>query len=392
MNTQSTLSSSSSPATNYVLVIGTLDTIRDRGKAVITRAQRNDRRGKMEHLAIQVRSPYGGTFLLPLDIDPSVKGHEILRTAQEGVPIALDGEIQLIKRFDRRYATSLEDAGREVREMHLHVLGIRTPEPDEIYGTSAVWLTGIVAEPPRFMRHPELPDIQLAITVLDVTVHRPSPMAGSRAITTERMRVRVAIPVDHADAAVLYRPGNHLRIEGQVDCMIETQGGAAVDAQIDTLRRAWEGQQAELAESSDQDRRLAERAYRRARIGFLSAPRVQVLAGFAELLDGAPATMDEAYALRREYIQQVRARRASNQQMRERASGVGRGPQAASDESPVSTPIPDSIVDPIPPVRPRPRRERANVPEPAPLTEAGEDVPVVEEHAIGASDDEGVTV
>ena len=41
--------------TNRVIVIGTLDTIRDRGKEVLHRTQRNARRGKMEYLAIQVR-------------------------------------------------------------------------------------------------------------------------------------------------------------------------------------------------------------------------------------------------------------------------------------------------------------------------------------------------
>jgi hypothetical protein len=41
---------------NHVIVIGALDAIRDRGKEVLHRAQRNTRRGRIEHLAIQVRS------------------------------------------------------------------------------------------------------------------------------------------------------------------------------------------------------------------------------------------------------------------------------------------------------------------------------------------------
>ncbi|HWQ14607.1 MAG TPA: hypothetical protein VNL77_17555, partial [Roseiflexaceae bacterium] len=240
---------------NRVLVIGTLDTIRDRGKQVIAREQRNERRGKMERLALQVRSPYGGTFLLPLDVAPSIKGGELLITAKPGTPLALEGEIQLVKRFDRRFAEGVEDDGREVREMYLHVMAIRKPGQDEMYGTSAVWLTGMVAEPPRFVRHPELPDILLASTVLDVTMERPSPITHSRAVTVERMRVRVAVPVDHQHATLLYRPGNTVVIEGQVDCIMETQGGAAVEAQVEKLRADWEARQEELAGASEQDRR-----------------------------------------------------------------------------------------------------------------------------------------
>lgn len=364
-----TYTPTSCSSTNRVIVIGMLDTIRDRGKEVLHRTQRNARRGKMEYLAIQVRSPYGGSFLLPLVVESGIKGNELLQSAKAGAPLALEGEIQLFKRFGRRFADDAEDEGRQVREMFLNVLAIRLPSEEEQYATSAVWLTGEVVEPPRFMRHPDLPDVQLAITVLEVTLERPSPMPGSRAITSMPARVRVAIPTSYEHAGALYRAGNQVLIEGQVDCIIEAQGGAAIEAQIAKLRIEREAQQAELASKSEQEQRNAERAYRRARASFLEAPRVQVLAGYVELLGGEKATIDEARVMRREHIQRMRDRRAAGQQQRTQARGNGRGPTiaeagpdviAASLEQPRDTVATTTeTVGLVQPVRARQRRDRA---------------------------------
>jgi hypothetical protein len=215
----------------------------------------------------------------------------------------------------------------------------------------------------RLIRHPELPNIQFATTILDVTLQRPSAFPGSRAVLTEQARVRVAIPTTHEHAELLFRPGNRVRVEGAVDCVLETQGGAEVEAKRDELREgyareldalperwhqeqaAWrqraQGRDAARQEGKGKGRerhrrppavtlelaqRDLERRHRRElqRIGF--APRVQVMVGFVELIEGTPATLDESQELRRAFVKELRGRRASNTAMRATASGRGRGP------------------------------------------------------------------
>jgi hypothetical protein len=352
--------------TNRVIVVGTLDTIRDRGRDATTREMRNDLRGRIEQVTLQVTSPYIGAFQLPLEFEPGVKGRELLEGARGGETVLVaEGYVQLQKSFDARFAQSAEDRGREVREMRLHVRELRTPSDAEREAASAVWLEGVVAQPVRLVRHPELPNIQFAITILDVTLRRPSAFPGSRAVLTEQARVRIAIPTTHEHAELLFQPGNKVRVEGAVDCVLEAQGGAEVEAKRDELREGyareldalperWQQEQTawrERAQGRDAARqegkgngrgnrgrppaatlelaqRDLERRQRRElqRIGF--APRVQVMVGYVELLEGTPATLDESQELRRAFVKELRGRRTSNAAMRATASGRGRGPDS----------------------------------------------------------------
>jgi hypothetical protein len=239
---------------------------------------------------------------------------------------------------------------------------LRAPSDAEREAASAVWLEGVVAQPVRLVRHPELPNIQFATTILDVTLRRPSAFPGSRAVLTEQARVRVAIPTTHDHAELLFRPGNRVRVEGAVDCVLEAQGGAEVEAKRDELREGYTREQDALPERWQQEQaawrqraqgrdaarqevkgkgrerhrrpppvtlelaqRDLERRQRRElqRIGF--APRVQVMVGYVELIEGTPATLDESQELRRAFVRELRGRRASNAAMRATASGRGRG-------------------------------------------------------------------
>jgi hypothetical protein len=55
---------------------------------------------------------------------------------------------------------------------------VREPNAEERRASSAVWLEGEIAEPPQIVRHPELPSIQLAGTILRVTYARPADFPG----------------------------------------------------------------------------------------------------------------------------------------------------------------------------------------------------------------------
>jgi hypothetical protein len=179
-----------------------------------------------------------------------------------------------------------------------------------------VWLEGEIAEPPQITRHPELPSIQLAGTIVRVTYARPADFPGLAATITETVDVNVSIPTSHQDAEKLYRQGNIVRVIGQLDCRMEFQGGAAVRTKLDEIDREWAERKVELREKPGELRK-AESTYRRIRQRFEAAPRLFVLAGYAELVVGEPLPLEETFAARREF---VRNRRQQQQARRQRTA------------------------------------------------------------------------
>jgi hypothetical protein len=211
--------------------------------------------------------------------------------------------------------------------------------------------------------------------------------------------VRIATPTTHEHAELLFRPGNRVRVEGAVDCVLEAQGGAEIEAKRQELREgyarepdalperwqheqaAWrqraQGQNATRQEVQGKGRhrqrrppavtlamaqRNLERRHRRElqRIGF--APHVQVMVGFVELIEGTPATLDESQKLRRAFVKELRGRRASNAAMRATASSRGRGIDGRGEGDGVSiariepdaiAPGIDSAAGTVSPIRPR---------------------------------------
>jgi hypothetical protein len=197
--------------------------------------------------------------------------------------------------------------------LQLLVSCLREPDAQELRASSAVWLEGEVAEPPRISRHPDLPSIQLASTILSISFGRPADFPGIAATIQETVDVNIAIPTNHADAEKLYRQGNIVRVVGQLDCRMEEQRGEAVRLMLSALDTEWAERKAELAGKAG-DLRRAEAAYLRARQRFEAAPRLYVLTGGAELLAGEPMRLEETYQARREFVrlrrQQQDARRA----------------------------------------------------------------------------------
>jgi hypothetical protein len=251
---------------NKVIVVGMLDTmlIRDRdakrseGRKMVEVTKKTGRDwgtgGRHKQLKFQVRSPYGGMFALPIEIEPDVPGAELLEAAEAETILAIEGTLQLVQTFDGRFATDGRDArgrtdrGRPTRELKLLVSCVREPGAEERRASSAVWLEGEIAEPPQISRHPDLPSIQLAGTILRVTYARPADFPGLAATITETVDVNVSIPTSHQDAEKLYRQGNVVRVIGQLDCRMEFQGGAAVRSKLEEIDVEWAERKAELEE------------------------------------------------------------------------------------------------------------------------------------------------
>ena len=352
---------------NKVIVIGMLDTmlVRDRGDKrdrrggrdhmiEVTRKAGRSRGigGRWENLTLQVRSPYGGMFAMPVAIEPNTPGAELLQSAAADTMLAVEGSLQLRQTFDGRYATDAKNArgrtdrGRPTRELQLLVSCVREPYDNERRASSAVWLEGEVAEPPQISRHPELPSIQLAGTILRVSFGRPVDFPGIAATIQETVDVNIAIPTGHQDAEKLYRQGNVMRVVGQLDCRMEEQGGEAVRQKLAQIDAEWVERKAELLGKPGELRR-AETAYLRVRQRFEAAPRLYVLAGGADLLAGEVADIETTFQARRDFVrsrrQQQDARRART--LAERASRLGVTPASHIVNRSVEIPVPALIHD-----------------------------------------------
>ncbi len=355
---------------NKVIVVGMLDTmlVRDRGDKRDRRGGRDQvievtrkagrtrgTGGRWENLRLQVRSPYGGMFAMPIEIEPNVPGAELLESATADTMLAIEGSLQLRQTFDRRYATDAKDAqgrtdrGRAMRELQLLVSCLREPDAQERRASSAVWLEGEVAEPPRISRHPDLPSIQLASTILSVSFGRPADFPGIAATIQETVDVNIAIPTSHGDAEKLYRQGNIVRVVGQLDCRMEEQGGEAVRIKLAAIDADWAERRTELTGKAGELRR-AEAAYLRVRQRFEAAPRLYVLTGGAELLAGEVTNIEATYQARREFVrnrrQQQDARRARTLAERTGRAGITLEIQTAarSAEIPVPAVVHDGAI------------------------------------------------
>ncbi len=196
-------------AANKVIVVGMLDTMlvqdrnvkRDkesgrRAMVEVTKKVGRDRErgGRWENLTLQVRSPYGGMFAMKVELEPDVPGVELIAAAEAETLLAFEGILQLKRTFDGRFARDEQDArgrldrGLPTRALQLYVTRVREPNAEERRASSAVWLEGVVAEPPQVSRHPELPSMQLAGTILRVTAARPADFLASRPRSTRRWR------------------------------------------------------------------------------------------------------------------------------------------------------------------------------------------------------------
>jgi hypothetical protein len=224
--------------------------------------------------------------------------------------------LQLKQTFDPRFASDTQDArgrldrGRPTRAMQLLVSSVRESNDQERRASSGVWLDGVISEPPQIARHPDLPSVQLAGTILRVSFAHPADFPGLGALIDESVDVNIAVPISYAQAEALYCQGNRVRIAGQLDCRMERQGGPSVQTTLAEIDTQWSETKASLAGNAAELRR-AERMYRGRRMRIEEAPRLFVLILSAELLHGAPMALEETYEERRAFVRERRERQTA---------------------------------------------------------------------------------
>ncbi len=119
------------------------------------------------------------------------------------------------------------------------VSSVREPNDQERRASSGVWLDGVITEPPQVSRHPDLPSVQLAGTILRVSFARPADFPGLSALIDEAVDVNIAVPTSYAQAEALYCQGNRVRIAGQLDCRMERQAGPSVQSKLAEIDTQW---------------------------------------------------------------------------------------------------------------------------------------------------------
>jgi hypothetical protein len=284
---------------NVVTAVGTLDTQLRRGKEQTVNNTWNAVQGRADQIALQVLSPFGVPFRLPIELTGAVAGRDLLDAAPAGTLLAIEGDLEWQMTVDPRYALDATERGRRSSEVQFRAHTIRLATETDELGCD-VWLMGTVLTPARILRHPDRL-VRIAATTVQVEAERRR--AHSRARITERANVAVVVPLDHPDAEQLLRPGNQVLIEGMLERVQVPLSGSEVDRVVAALEQQWTESQERLALKPG-ELRAAAQAYRKQRLRLTTASRTRIVAGYIELIAGTPATLAETQKLRRERQQE----------------------------------------------------------------------------------------
>ena len=279
---------------NAVRIVGTIDAQRigRREETTITQSW-NGVQGIDHRMMVQVRSPFGTPFQLPLSFDRLEQGQELLAESLAGTPLCAEGTIEWLQREDSRYATDLTTRGRRITETIVRVKRVLPITPEDEPGCD-VWLEGSGRRSVRRYLHPDR-RVPIAVVSLDVLVERTRRLSMARLV--EQVEVQVAIPVDHPDLPNLMRLGNRVAVEGMLERIVVPlrNDDPQVQAAVTALDQRWQAQTGQQPPNRDEQRR-----YSRQRQRLQQTIVTRVVAGYVGLLAGTPATLEEATALRTE--------------------------------------------------------------------------------------------
>lgn len=281
---------------NRAILVGILVNLGRGDKKEASYERRNTLGATITSFSLELITPFGDAFTLPLEVSAQTAGKELLTRTQIGHPLVVEGTIRRRVSIDRRMAVEDSDTGTRTVETQITVAQIRTAREDEPVGANAVWIEGKVLTPPRIGSHRLLRDMEMARTIVQITLKHPSSYPGSKAQITEQMEVQVALPTLGEGAETLYQPGNVVRIQGQLDMNRIPQANTLVQGKLDMLEQEWKVQRAALeasiVNSQERERQIisALRRYRNQRANMQEVSLLTVVAGYVELVQGKTLT------------------------------------------------------------------------------------------------------
>jgi hypothetical protein len=176
---------------NVVTAVGTLDTQLRRGEEQTVNNTWNAVQGRADLIALQVLSPFGVPFRLPIELTGAVAGRDVLEGAMSGTLLAIDeGDLEWQMTLDPRYALDATERGRRSSEVTFRARTIRLAAETDELGCD-VWLVGTVLTPARILRHPDRP-VRIAATTLQVEAERGRAQSGAHHRARQRAGGRSA--------------------------------------------------------------------------------------------------------------------------------------------------------------------------------------------------------
>jgi hypothetical protein len=279
---------------NHGYVIGFLERQLVHGQERISRQWRNEARGSEQQIMVQVPSPFGRMYALPITCSAQTPGFTALSTLPAGTPLRIDGALLWEERSNPRNSPAAPTTGRRQRgDLSFWAETLTHMPADQPLG-SEFTLCGRITTPARIMRHPYRPSILLAYVTMRVPLAATIPQMAQHHIATEQ--IPVVVPLQHPDANALLRPGNRVALTGMLERVLVSLNGDDIDQACAALDQQWQNQQATYA--STEERATAERNYLRQRQRLREVIRSRVVAQQITLLSGTPATPRESQALR----------------------------------------------------------------------------------------------
>jgi hypothetical protein len=134
---------------------------------------------------------------------------------------------------------------------------------------------------------------------------------GLRRMDRQRIEVPVAVSTADSFAGLLYRPGNKVRVEGELARIMETQFGEAVRDAVAARTAEFEEKKAQ-AEGPDAVN-FERRRFRKGVRQLTEQPRTKVVVTYVEAVDetAQPLSLDEARALRRDFQRKLADRKST---------------------------------------------------------------------------------
>ncbi|GAB4118229.1 MAG: hypothetical protein Fur005_22820 [Roseiflexaceae bacterium] len=278
------------PDANHGSVIGILERQLVHGQEQISRHWRNELRGNEQQIMVQVPSPFGRMYALPITCSAQTRGFAALSTLPAGTPLRIDGALMWEGRNNPRHTFT---EGRQRHDLSFWAAALTQMPADHSLGSECI-LCGRITTPARILRHPYRPSILLAYVTMRVPLAAATPQMAQHSIAAEQ--IPVVVPLQHPDAQALLRPGNRVALKGMLERVLVTLNGDDIDQACAALDQEWQQQQAHYG--SVQERMAAERQYRWRRQRIREVMRSRVVAQEITLLSGTPATPRESQALR----------------------------------------------------------------------------------------------
>jgi hypothetical protein len=316
---QSTTPASDTPTASIVSrteieVVGAVQLPQDgKGKHRDLRASQGAFRTRTTRLLLHIAEEDGTAYGLNVDVPSHTAEREhLLARLKHGERVRVGGTLRTEPTFDLRFATDENPAGRPTRQMAVVVEQIELADADAIDGT---WLrmTGRTSAVADIRDHEYGNDDHVGRTFVVVEWSEPSQRPGSRITHTRSDRIPLDVPLALPGSTKALRAGNLITIEGQLEPFqryIDPQRNSAVNSYLTSFN---DRRHAAYATLSPQERQRQERRDRRTLQHIRYEQSIRVRAGYVELHDGQPMSVEEAQKARDALVKKWKQRKRRTQ-------------------------------------------------------------------------------